>query len=565
MTDIISSTATASFNLWREPWIRVMALDGTRHSLSIEDVLLQAHTLKALYDPSPLTVCGVHRLLAAVLQAMCKPRELADIGEVLDEGHFAPAEIRLFATQHASRFDLFDPTAPFLQTGDVPLDAWRKPEKVKGKNIAPRAGKTQLPVEQADLFDDTTEDANTNGSATETPAKIDAKSVAYLLAEVPAGTNRTHFRHVTDDEHRLCPACCARGLVTIPAFATSGGAGIKPSINGVPPVYLLPVGDTLFQSLALSLAGDSYRPHIANAARQTAAWSGATTIARNGELHSVGYLESLTFPARRIRLFPLDDAGCCTQCGVYTPVRVTSMLFEMGQSRPKDAPLWKDPFVAYRKPTAKDTDPPKPLRPNQGKALWREYGTLFLGDAELQPALVRQLTGLVEERIVQPNQRLRFRCIGMKTDGKAKIFEWLDDALDVPPTLLRDERGAAAVREALSRADEGIHSVRFVFSLHMKPNASRDRFVTVRSRMEDEYWTALALPFRNLISTAAAPETVDQARDAWARRILGEAQRVFDEALEQIGDRADMLRRRVEAHSHCRRVLAKHRKDWNLG
>lgn len=552
MTETLSPPAVASFNLWREPWMRVLDRTGERQMLSIEAVLLQAHTLKAFYDPSPLTVASVHRLLAAILQAIYAPRDLTHIGEVLDEPQFDAVRIRVFGEQYAERFDLFHPTAPFGQTGDVPLDGWRKPEKVKVK-------KSSAADEQASLFAQDAAEQQAGASG-----KIEPKTIAYLLEEVPAGTNRTHFRHVADEAHRLCPACCARSLVTIPAFAKSGGAGIKPSINGVPPVYLLPVGDTIFDSLALSLVGKNYRPAIVDEARQTAAWNGATTIPRSGETNAVGYLESLTFPARRVRLFPLDDPGHCTHCDQFSPIRVKEMLYEMGWSRPKNAPLWKDPFVAYRQP--KESKEPTPLRPSQGKALWRDYGTLFLADAALQPALVRQITGLIEERIIPADQRLRFRCIGMKTDGKAKVFEWLDDALLVPTALLRDERGAAAVKEALNRAEEVARTIRFVFTLHLKPErgGKQEHFLGIRARMEDDYWTALALPFRDLINTAATVEAVDRARDTWAGLILAEAQRAFDWALEQLGDRADMLRRRVEAHTHCRNVLFKYRKEWNL-
>lgn len=552
MTEPLSPPAVASFNLWHEPWIRVLVVNGERRTLSLEAVLLQAHELKAFYDPSPLTVASVHRLLAAILQAIYAPRYLPHIANLLHARAFDPAKIRSFGEQFAERFDLFHPTAPFLQTGDVPLDAWRKPEKSKGKRAAGTPGDLdQRPAEQP---------------AASAASKIEPKTIAYLLEEVPAGTNRTHFRHVNDEDHRLCPACCARSLITILAFAKSGGAGIKPSINGVPPVYLLPVGDTLFYSLALSLIGEEYRPAIADVARQAAIWNGATTIPRGGELPAVGYLESLTFPARRVRLFPIVDPGLCTRCGQESAVRVKEMLYEMGWSRRKDAPLWKDPFVAYRRSAKGKNEAPTPLRPSQGKALWRDYNVLFLSNEELQPALVRQMTGLIEDGVVEAHQQLRFRCIGMKTDGKAKVFEWLDDALDVPAALLRDEYGAAAVRKALAQAEEVAYKIRVIFTRHMQPTrgGKQEHFLGLRGRMEDAYWTALAQPFRDLINTAVTVEAVDQAQVRWTRTILRQAHGAFDAALEQLGDRADMLRRRVEAHAHCRNVLFKYRRDWGL-
>jgi len=51
------------------------------------------------------------------------------------------------------------------------------------------------------------------------------------------------------------------------------------------------------------------------------------------------------------------------------------MIFDMGESRPKDAAPWFDPFAAYKK---SDPKPPIPIRPIEGKATWREYGSLFL-------------------------------------------------------------------------------------------------------------------------------------------------------------------------------------------
>lgn len=542
MNETLAPPEAIAFNLWHAPWIRVLDGAGGLHMVSISAALTQAHTFRALYDPSPLVVCGIHRLLAAILQQIYAPDELADIGNIVDAGRFAPECIDHFAERHTARFDLFDVAAPFLQTGDVALDAWRKPEQAKGKA------------------------ATVASAGAGVTTKVEPKSIAYLMAEVPAGTNRTHFAHVSDDHHRLCPACCARGLVTLPAFATSGGAGIKPSINGVPPLYLLPVGDTLFQSLVFSLVSTQFQPAVA-AADRPAFWEGSPFVPRNGELPRVGYLESLTWPARRVRLFPRRDEGRCTQCDQPSPIRVQDMLFEMGVSRPKDAALWKDPFVAYRKPAkAKPDEAPLPLRPNQGRALWRDYSALFLAEADLKPALLRQLVALTEDGIAEVGQRLRFRCIGMKTDGKAKIFEWIDDALDVPPALLRDPQGGAAVRDALRRSEDALAKVRHVFTSHMKPdpNAKHERFVQMRGRMEDDYWAALAAPFRDLVATAATPEQVAQAVNRWGRLVLEQAERVLNSALEQVGERDQILRRRVEAQSHGRRMLIGLRKEWNI-
>src|SRR5215207_5920002 len=167
-----------AFNLWTEPWIRATRLDRTAVELGIGTALAEAHTLAALHDPSPLVVAGIHRLLTAVLQAINAPRDLGDIQALLAAPQFDAGRLEAFAARYAERFDLFHPTVPFLQTGDVPLDGWKKPEKGQKHNWA------------------------------------DPKPIAALFVEVPAETNRSHFHHVTDESHAVCPACCARGLVT---------------------------------------------------------------------------------------------------------------------------------------------------------------------------------------------------------------------------------------------------------------------------------------------------------------------------------------------------------------
>ena len=45
-----------------------------------------------------------------------------------------------------------------------------------------------------------------------------------------------------------------------------------------------------------------------------------------------------------------------------------------------------------------------------------------------------------------------FRCIGLRTDMKAKIFEWIDASSDVPAAMLQDEGLTLEVQEAINIA-----------------------------------------------------------------------------------------------------------------
>lgn len=524
------------FNLWTEPWIRVIRRNHRDDEVSIRDCLLQAHELIALSDPSPLAVGGTHRLLAAIVQAIYQPTSLDDIANVLQAAKFDAGKIAAFEQCYGPRFDLFHPETPFLQTGDVPLDGWQKPAKGQKNDWG------------------------------------DPQPIARLFAEVPVATERTHFYHVTDDDHAYCPACCARGLVTVPAFASSGGAGIRPSINGVPPIYVFPAGDTLFETLALSLVSPDYQPRTADPARKhEAIWTtNPPIVAKDREVSAVGYLESLTFPARRMRLYPHISKTVCTNCGRDTNVYVRDLLYEKGHWLSKAVGVWDDPFVAFRQ----KKDEIQAIRPEEGKALWREYTNLLLQEdtTAQRPLIIKQIVQLIDRDYLKEHQSVRFRCIGIRTDGKAKIFEWLDESLEAPPALLVELNTAEYVAEALRRATEIASILSAVFNRHFKPERSASglkqqdlvRYKSVRERLIADYWRALGLHFRQFINdlARAQPHQRDDVARNWVQIIVALARECFDAALAQIGNRADELRARVEAKHECDRRLYAKRKEW---
>lgn len=383
-----------SYNLWHEPWIGMERREGGSDRVSIAGALLNAPQYLAIHDPSPLVVVGIQRLLVAILQFVLNPTKKSDLGMLWQAGHFQVEAIRRFGSQYAQRFDLFSEAEPFLQSADLPLR--------QTKN---------------------------DGS----------KTVAYLAQDIPCGTGITHYRHGSEDDQVFCPACAAGGLAAMPAFATSGGAGIKPSINGVPPIYVLPGGHTLFESLASSLLLPAYQPQVAWKDTDLVWWAREPYIKRGAEVIRVGYLHSLTFAARRIRLHPQRLDAVCTRCGRSFEWGVRTMIFEMGECRPKDAPFWRDPFAAY---TINEKKAPTPIRPVAGKAIWREFGGLFLQSNKqvekktMRPSVLAQIAELAADENGHADNLHYFRCIGLRTDMKAKVFEWVDAGFDVPGQLL---------------------------------------------------------------------------------------------------------------------------------
>jgi len=504
-----------AFNLWTEPWIALEKPHGAIEHAGIEQVLLNAGEYRAIYDPSPLTVVGIHRLLVAILQFVVQPEKDADLKDLWKAGKFPPDLIEAFGRQYASRFDLFSEKEPFLQSADIPLSA----------------------------------DKN-------------AKPVAYLAPEIPAGTGITHYRHGEEGEQIFCPACAARGLVAIPAFATSGGAGIKPSINGVPPIYILPGGKTLFESLAASLTRPGYQPEIASRKKDDVWWVRTPVVGKSSTVHQVGYLHSLTFPARRVRLHPEVLHAKCSRCNAESEWMVHQMVFEMGESRPKDSEFWFDPFAAYKI----DKEKPIPFRPVEGKAAWREFASLFLltkdeGKSRTRrPAILEQIAALelVSDQPVYP-----FRCIGLRTDMKAKVFEWMDAGFDVPPAMLDDDSAGLEVRQATDFAAECAHIIGRQFRQYFGGRSKKsERHKGLRLRMENGYWSALSEPFRHYILKAASLQERDRARKEWADTVQKQARLAFRSMVDSLGYDAETLSQGAIAEKWCNINLAKERKEY---
>ena len=81
--------------------------------------------------------------------------------------------------------------------------------------------------------------------------------------------------------------------------------------------------------------------------------------------------------------------------------------------------------------------------------------------------------------------------------------------------------------------------------------------------MSADYWQRLAPLFRRFIADLTDESKRAESRPGWVATIIQVAQRAFDQAVEQSGERADALRTRVLAQDACRYQLAVKRKEWD--
>ncbi len=543
-----------SFNLWHAQWIPLEAREGGVNRYSIHDALVNAHAFVAIYDASPLVVVGMHRLLTAILQDALAPRSKAQLEQLWEIGKFPTDKLEQFGKRYAERFDLFAADKPFLQSADLPL----------------------FPKTKEELKEVTT--------------------VARLFSETPSGTLVTHYRHSTEQEQVYSPATVAAGLVALPPFVSSGGPGLMPSINGVPPIYVLPGGATLFETLARSLIAQNILDDQYLEQKQDRVWwrRDAPVIVQQSEkakagvsptqhhqLARVGYLHGLTFPARKVRLHPERLNAVCARSGEKSEWGVRTMVFKMGESVRADAPVWYDPFVAYKLPPPpkesskrKTKAKPKkvreketPLRPMRGKAAWREFTGLFMQRQEkkqtIRPLFISQLAQLESQ---QQTLTYPFRCVALQTDGKMKFFEWMDFGFDVPPALLQDPDGAEWTEQGLSFATECASVIKRVFAETFKRDAkSPERYKRLREQLEADYWSELAGAFRQFVLDLGARATQQQMLDAWFETTTRAAQKNFDRAADETGDDGYTLKHIVQGKQKCARELGKLKARFKQG
>jgi CRISPR system Cascade subunit CasA len=521
----LSQSANRGFDLFRQPWITCVSPDGGVEQYGIEGLLASADKLSEIIDPSPLVVASVVRLLEAVLLSALAVDDEDDWLDLWERGRFDDDAMRLVGERCSGGMDLFDAERPFFQSSDI--DPAGESERVK--------------------------------------------SVGYLFPDTATGTAVVHYAHAPESAHAFCPVCCAKGLVMLPAFATSGGQGIKPSINGVPPLYVLPIGRSLFETLLLNYVLPLYRPPGAAALDPGPCWLTGGVVGHKEERASAGFVESLTWPARRVRLLAPVFEGACTRCGCVTGQLTRRIVLDQGVSRPKDAAPWIDPWAAYVWRTDKVGETTvRPLRPQAERQTWRDVGALFLAqvpEAEAsargraaRPTIVNQMAALAREARqggLAGVANERFVAIGIRTDMKAKVFEWRMDSFELPDSVL-GLKAAVSITRALRQAETAAEALgTALLRLHPGTERQNPSWADIRAAMGDEvrlarrrYWNELEPEFRLRLfdQQLVGDEEAEAAWLAeWTHVVRATVVPVLEGVLNASDDSADGLRRQETA------------------
>lgn len=274
-----------SYNLLTEPWIPVLYRDGRYQRTGIRKALEEAKQIRQIATSNPMDRVAIVRFLLALLY-WCKGNPPDQVAAIPNDSFPSDWLTKLGENEHL--FNLLGEGDRFYQD-----------------------------------------------RAAQRP-----RAVTDLLQEIPTGNNFWHFRHSTDQKDGLCPACCAMGLLRLPLFSVSGLPNLKAGINGTPPIYVVPWGMSLLETL---LANWLSYPSFGEPA-----WVHPDIRPTPGQ--DVPLLTGLTLLSRRTWLHdPTGPPGLCMACGVRETSLIRTCEFQSAGEQKND--LWNDPHVVYSNET----------------------------------------------------------------------------------------------------------------------------------------------------------------------------------------------------------------------
>ncbi len=335
-----------SYNLLDEQWIPVLYRDGRWDRVGIRRVLEDAGRIRQIAASNPMDRVAILRFLLALLY-WCKGNPPDNECTALGESF--PADWFLKADDNRECFDLLGDGKRFYQDRST----------------------------------------QRNRAATD------------LIQEIPTGNNFCHFRHSTDKADGLCLACCATGLLRLPLFSVSGLPDLKSGINGTPPIYVVPLGMSLLDTLCANWVGT----HVQLG---DPAWIQADI--RQTPNKDVPLLTGLTLLSRRVWLHePSAPPSTCIGCGAKKQSLIQTCEFQTAGKQEDDS--WDDPHVIYLDRTPRKSEKAPDLTAAGKFRMDRPWPNLFAR------ALETGKFGLA-------NKSMSFLVVGFATHQAKNIDVW---------------------------------------------------------------------------------------------------------------------------------------------
>jgi CRISPR system Cascade subunit CasA len=477
-----------SFDLTREPWIPVEALDGSVSELSTRATLSSAHTLRALADPSPLVVAALTRHLLAVLhRTYAGPRTMNEWCAIASSGVFDQTRIDAYLERVEDRMDLFHPRQPFAQT----------------RGLQERFNAYVTAIDELEI------------------------------GRTRWGGARELFRHrPASPRPEMTPARAARALLAHHAFAT-GGLVKKPgeptSATAAPLARAAAVvirGQTLFVTLIANLLVHDPahgKPIPTGGTDDRCSWEQppppeALQRSQEPKRTPLGYLDVLTWLSRRVEL--IHEGGV-----------VTGFINAVGHGVADGSP--RDPMVTYRRHEKRGW---LPIGIDPDRAFWRNAGALFettRGEraAFERPQAIDLVSAPLAIDVLGRHTMYDVEILGIAAE-KSRVDAVRFERVQSQARCFNDPDAGAAVRECLDFSDRLVDALRWSLRSYARtalapggraPDADAIRALVNSLGAEPAAWSALGVIFDGFLRTLGDdPDRAAAGFHSRARDIVNE-------------------------------------------
>lgn len=446
----MSSNNQFSFNLIDKDWISVSTLLGENAKVSLLDLIVRAHELRAISAEMPqmeiaLLRCAIAVLYRAYLRLDLSKRELSELWKDLwKQGRFDREAISEYLTDYKEGFDLFSPVKPFYQIPNL--------EYIKDGVDLSRTGLLKMILdlpskEEKNLFSMRSMQNVTALSFDEAARYLvlaQAFDVAGIKSPVVGSTHAQAGKIHTP-----------KGMV---------GTGWCGAIGGI---FL--EGNNLFETLMLNwplFGSGSGERGLFGIFEDTPPWEEDSAPSPNQQTYEPkGPVQLLTWQSRRIRLVPDEEGACVTgvvMCYGDLTKSVDKQSIEM--------------MTAWRQSKQQQKllgTPHVPLMPvllDPSKALWRGLSALLSRDlssvSDLRPGVIRWAELCEDEGTLSDVfSTVTIHAQGFKYGTQnSMVDDVVDDSFSVSASMLRSDSPALQTAvEVVAKADDAVYKlVRFV-------------------------------------------------------------------------------------------------------
>jgi CRISPR system Cascade subunit CasA len=490
--------------------------------LSIRDLLIEAHEIRDISDTSPLVTVAIHRVLLALLHRVFGPSDEEDWIQLWDRGKWDEGKLNRYFAAHSDEFDLFHPEYPFFQSRNIQMK--------------------------------------------------ELKSAASLQHDRSTNNALTLFDH-TDNETvvSLTPAEAARYLIATQTFAIAGlisreighekhiSGGGSHLLNGA---VALVMGNNLFETFMLNML--PYRSGLDDPSPFPGSIDDAPIWERKMNIlpearHPLGYLDLLTWPYRKIKLYLEEDPDGSVWVRKVAIVKGNSLSdsFKMQIHQCETMMAY-----AMKKNAGSKEYPWRIISFTPERSLWRDSLALFqsLSGSRICPATVKWLNSLAYQGFLDRSKTFSLMLYGITVDKKkaASIIMWRCERLPLSVALLDDEGFLNAIETALTKAEKagqalykGSERLAVLLKELKKPNKQYSLVATSGraywSKLEPTYHRFLA---KTIAARLANPDDIDfagQLLDEWTQEVVQAARKAFDVALSRVAISARTLKETVPA------------------